>query len=183
MFLCNVIRRVQQRALITRMPRLIDHRHPSYLSRQHARIGKSDLNLLPIIPIFLTHSIWMSFFFCPWSCFSWIWKSGSLSRAGKPRGAIAAVLFLVLLLCSIIHSMHTGENLFLPTPQKRFNQINNNDHLLWALWNRLHMCKVERHKRFSITTFYPHETFHYSVWLDQTCPHFRPFEISAFTDN
>lgn len=147
---------------------------------EHRR-SSSQIIVIALLIAYFYHRASGCRFFCPWSCVSRIWKSGSLSRAEKTRDR--AGLFLVLLLCCKIHCMHAGENPFLPTLQKRFNQINNQDNLLWAMWNRLHICKVERHKRFSIILFYPHEMFRYSIWLDQTCPHFSPFEISAFTDN
>lgn len=80
----------------------------------------------------------------------------------------------ILLLCCKVHSKCAGEKFSLWTLRKRFNQINNQDQLLWATWNRLHICKVERYKRFSITLFYTHEMFHYSDWLNRTCPYFTP---------
>lgn len=81
---------------------------------------------------------------------------------------------IMLVVCKV-HRKRVGENISPWASRKRFNQINNQHHLLGAMWNRLHICRVERYKRFSIPLFYTHEIFRYSNWLNQACPHFTPW--------
>lgn len=94
--------------------RLIDHVSSAYLSRQDARIRTkvwpeaslfcmdtegAAAKYISVVALFFTcfyHIASGCRFVCPWSCFSRIWKSGSLSRAEKPHDAISVRSFLVL---------------------------------------------------------------------------------------
>lgn len=98
----------------TTRDRLIDHVSSAYLSRQDARIRTkvwpeassfcmdtegAAAKYISVVALFFTYFYHIASgcrFVCPWSCFSRIWKSGSLSRAEKQHDAISDRSFLVL---------------------------------------------------------------------------------------
>lgn len=94
--------------------RLIDQGSSAYLSRQDARIRTkvwpeassfcmdtegAAVKYSSVVALFFTYFYHIACgcrFVCPWSCFSRIWKSGSLSRPEKPHDAIPDRSFSVL---------------------------------------------------------------------------------------